>query len=376
MSIEALKYAAKQICRHFEMLNNENYRRKRNENFLSWNECEAKRMSKDAIYSESNNISYTTPVESFKVKESLPHNFRFWFFENWPYNSPDKMQYHIILKNASFKYFRVVMTTNMMRKPEGFSRPIQNAFKPFVRNIIVVNKDPHYDDILMQLVILALRNKFIEYDINVFYVLRSYVRKRIWLKSCDRQFIRELFYSEDTSSKQHVLSMQEILWHLVQHYIRPFTATSFKLYLKKIIEGLYKEEKRKNAGVVPRYLEINSPTHKSDLDDKLSEHMNKFQLFYDKKENEMGMGVDRTAMEFGIARDKIYRLIRNGKLKVRTVEGTYVLDTISQKCLLKILSKEQKYKEEISCLCRERKIKPNSARQRLKRLNNKKFKHK
>jgi len=386
MFIKPLKYAARQISKHFEMLNKEDYRNARADNFLKWYEGVREKISKGEITTKPNNILYSATVDPLPAKETLPDGFRFYFSEEWSYASA-KMDYRItILKtikqinwdkltleniSGSYKPFRADITADIINKQKHFNRKIRKSLKPYVANTIIVTNKTTYEDILMQLIILALQDKFIEIDRATIAIFRSYINKKIHLNNCTKQLIKDLLYPQKGVQSNSLLSVETILYHLVRNYIRPYNAYTFKFYLREIIQGLHKEEKRKDAIIIPRGLKpIQSESH---FQNNLTENFNRFQIFYDEHGEEIGIGVDRAAIEFGISRDKIYRLIKKGKLKIVKIEGICVLDKIAQENLLKIWREKKIYLDRILSLSLKRKIKINSARKIIKREQRKKL---
>lgn len=401
MSIEAIKYAARQISKHFEMLNKEDYRNARVDNFLKWHEYVRERISKGEIATEPSNILYSASVNPLPTKETLPDGFRFYFYEEWSYASA-KMDYRITIEKiikqvnwnkptpediiASSKFFRADITADTITKNSYFNRKIQKLLKHYVANIIIVTNKTTYEDIVIQLIILALQDKLIEIDEEVIAIFRSYIKSKIRLNKCTKQLIKDLLYPQKDVPPKSLLSVETILFHLVRNYIRPYNAYTFKFYLREIIQGLHKEEKHKESIIIPRGLktiQLESPdqdsiTNKEELDDKshfqdnLTENFNKFQIFYDEQGEEIGIGIDRAAIEFGTSRDKIYRLIRKGQIEVKKYEDVYVLDEKAQEKLLEILRKKQTYQKLILELSFKRKIKLNSARKIIRRKQKKK----
>lgn len=394
MSIEAIKYAAIQISKHFDMLNKEGYRNARIDNFLRWHKGVKEKIFKGEITTKPNNILYSASVAPFSVKETLPNGFRFYFYEGWSYVSA-KMDYRITIEKiikqvnwdkptsediiASSKFFNTNITTETLRKSIDFKRKITKLLKRYTANIIIVTNKTTYEDILIQLIILALQDKFIEMDKETVSIFRSYINRKIHLNKCTKQLIKDLLFPQKGVQPKSLLSAETILYYIVRNYIRPYNAYTFKFYLKEIIQGLHKEEKRKEAIIIPRGLktiQLESPYQdsiinkeesddKSHLQDNLTENFNKFQIFYSEQGEEIGIGVDRAAIEFGTSRDKIYRLIRKNQIRVRRIEGTYVLDDQAQKKLLEVLRKKQAYQKLILDLSFKRKIKLNSARKRI-----------
>lgn len=417
MSIEAIKYAARQISKHFEMLNKEDYRKARFNKFREWHELITERIAKGEIAGPTN-IFYNTYIDSFPVSETLPKGYSFHFGEEWSY-APIKLNHQIAIVKTikqinwdkliakdiplSYKIFRADITTDTIDKwrhsdlkIQKLLRPIPKLLKHYTMNTIVVTNKTSYEDILMQLIILALKDEFIDIGKEVMDICRSYIRRKIWLSGYDRRFIKDLLYLKKDETPQRYLSIGDILIHLSNNYIRPYNAFTFRFYLKSIIKGLYKTERRKERIIIPRELKTMqyqdamtnetldkeslfqesldekpevSETHLKDI---LTESTNESYIFYDKKGREIGIGVDRAAIEFGTSRDKIYRLIRKGQIKVKKIDDTYVLDDQTQKKLLEVLQKKQTYQKLISDLSFKREIKPNSARKLIRRKQKKK----
>ena len=113
------------------------------------------------------------------------------------------------------------------------------------------------------------------------------------------------------------------------------------------------------------------PADISRFQNGLIETINNFQIFHDKQGKRIGIGIDRAAMEFATSRDKIYRLIRKGLIKVRKIDGTYVVDAIAGKKLQEVLQEKYSYQKHVLDLSLERDIKTNSARKRIRRKKSK-----
>ena len=434
MSIEAIKYAARQISKHLEMLEDESYKKARVDNFIDWHKLVTKRIAEKTIGSEPKNIFYSATVPPLPIKELLPKGYRCELCEEWAY-TPVKMEYQIVIEKIgdqlngdkltlenvlahfnSLKIFRSYITTDTINKwynpdPEikKLLRPIPKLLKRYTANVIIVDNKTSYEDILIQLIVLALKDKFIEMDEGAVALFRSYIKKKIGLTKCSKQFIKDLLYPQKDVPTKSLISAGIILYHLVRNYIRPYNTYTFKFYLKKIIQGLHKAEKRKEVTIVPMefkttqpksprenmpidedrttiteedettQLESSSedrsldgePADMSRFQNGLIETINNFQIFHDKQGKRIGIGIDRAAMEFATSRDKIYRLIRKGLIKVRKIDGTYVVDAIAGKKLQEVLQEKYSYQKHVLDLSLERDIKTNSARKRIRRKKSK-----
>lgn len=406
MSIEVLKYAARQICRHFEMLNDKNYTNARVESFINWHKSVTKRIAEGELTTKPENISYSASVEPFKVKEVLPKNHRFYFYEDWAYR-PFKMDYRIaveriraeqILPGANrSKFFKVDIITDTIIKPAYSDSKAQKLYrkackllKPYTANIIIVNNRTSYEDILMQLIIMALRERFIELDKEAVRFLQSYIiNRKVWIKKPDKEFIRDLLYADYASPAYNAL------FRISRNYRRPYRANTFKHYLRKFIEGMGKEKKRRDINIIPRDYEAvqfdqryqdnksdeelqeeslfqesfeeKQAAYETDLQNRPVEYRNEFQVFY-KDGKEIGLGVDRAAKEIGISRDRIYRFIKKGIIKPFKVDGTYCLDEKAQQKLSVIVRKKEAYKNRLDEI-EDTGVKRDSARKRIRRGN-------
>ena len=339
MSVSALRYATKQLITYLGKLNNEGYAQER-----------CRYASK--MYAAIKQVPLIANIESFESKEPCPDTDHFELAEEWDFRRK-QMDIRIILWKKPLDPLEVYISAYPVKNLSIFTPKIKQSVKPYTKNIIVINRNISFDEILIQLLIFALQNNYVTIDQECLNLFDSFVRKYIRVKGW-----------HGNTSRQH---SPMLLFYIQNHYWRPFTAYSFKSYLKKLMKVYLKEERRKNSIVLPRGIDSLSTTKETYFQDNLSKRMNNFQIFRNENGQETGMGVDRTVIELGISRDRIYRLIRIGRLKIKTIEGTYVLDKKAQRNLMRITAEQIKHKRDIDRIAIERGIKRNSACKRLRR---------
>jgi len=250
----------------------------------------------------------------------------------------------------SSKSVEGTVTTHRRIKPHHFTSRTHTALKPLIENHIFIpsNVTPrnqvYYDEILLQLIVLALKDGFLELnkvDENIVNAVAKYVN---CLNKSFNKIIKDKL--KDPYKKEHLVF--NLLNYLKNNY---YPSYPIKSYIIKVIKNYGRSEQLENM------VTLNES----------------FQIFKQANGKIIGVGVDRAALEHNTTRDKIYRLVRSGELKVKKKYGFIVLHDNAQKQLKNILAKEQKYADFVSTIMTKREIKKNSAQKALRRLKEKRL---